>query len=232
MSSNVRVGPYTIIHAGVEIGSETEIGSHCELGVSTNLTTKQKLVIGESSHIRSHNVFYIGSFFGANMVTGHHVTVREDTHAGCNLQIGTKGDIQGHCSFGDYVKTHSNVHIGQNSRIGSYVWMFPDVLLTNDPNPPSETLLGPIVGDYAIIASKATLLPGVHLGRECVIGAHSLVGIDVPDGKLAIGSPAKIIGPASILRMQGDPSKKAYPWKDRYTLPYPDDVVRQWMADD
>lgn len=221
LGENVRVGAFTIIHAGVELGENTEIGSHCEIGVPSKLADNDKLLIGANSLIRSHSVFYIGSRFGDGLVTGHHVTVRENTVAGVSLQLGTRGDIQGHCTIGDYLRTHSHVHIGQKSLIGNYVWMFPDVLLTNDPCPPSEILVGPTIQDFAVISSKATLLPGVVIGNSAVVGAQSLVGIDVPDGMLANGSPAKVVGPASILRMKDDPSMKVYPWKERFTRGYP-----------
>lgn len=228
IGSGVKIGPYSIVHAGVKVAENTTIGAYCELGVPSDLATSDTLLIGAESNIRSHSVFYIGSTFGEGLVTGHRVTVRENTYAGKAFQLGTKGDVQGHCQIGDLVKTHSNVHIGQKSEIGNYVWMFPDVLLTNDPNPPSEMLIGPKVGDFAVIASKATLLPGVSLGKECVIGAHSLVGIDVPDAMLAVGNPAKIMGPASILRMKDDPSQKAYPWSHRFKNGYPDEITQTW----
>ncbi|MBT8036536.1 MAG: N-acetyltransferase [Verrucomicrobiae bacterium] len=228
LGGNVTVGPFSIIHAGVEIGANSEIGSHCEIGLPSKLADNDRLSIGEHSLIRSHCVFYIGSTFGEKLVTGHHVTVRENTQAGCCLQLGTRGDIQGHCQIGDYLKTHSHVHIGQKSKIGSYVWMFPDVLLTNDPNPPSELLLGPIVGNFAVLAAKSTLLPGVNIGIGSVVGAQSLVGVDVPDGMLASGSPAKIVGPASILRMRDNPGVKVYPWNKRFHNGYPEQVVNEW----
>ena len=36
-------------------------------------------------------------------------------------------------------------------------------------------------------------MPGVTIGKGCVIGAHSIVNKDVPDYSMAVGSPAKII---------------------------------------
>lgn len=228
LGGNVTIGPFTIIHAGVEIGANSEIGSHCEIGVPSRLAESNTLFLGESSLIRSHSVFYTGSTFGEKLVTGHHVTVRENTVAGCCLQLGTRGDIQGHCQIGDYLRTHSHVHIGQQSKIGDYVWMFPDVLLTNDPNPPSEILLGPIVEDFAVLAAKSTLLPGVRIGKNAVVGAQSLVGLDVPDGMLVSGSPAKIVGPASILRMRDNPGVKVYPWNKRFHKGYSEQVLDSW----
>ncbi len=39
----------------------------------------------------------------------------------------------------------------------------------------------------------ATVNPGVKIGRNCVVGVNSLVTSNLPDGSLAVGSPAKVI---------------------------------------
>lgn len=202
IGAGVTIGPFCLIHPNVEIGDNTVVESHCELGHPSALSDGSPLRIGANSLIRSHSIFYEGSSFGERLTTGHHVTVRELTRAGINLQIGTKGDIQGHCTIGDYVRTHSNVHIGHKCTVGNFVWLFPDVLFTNDPNPPSNDLVGPVVEDYAVLAAKVTLLPGVRVGRGAVIGAHSLVGSDIPPGMLAYGSTAKVVGKVSDMRLK------------------------------
>ena len=230
IGAECSIGPFTIIHANVRIGCRVSVGSHCELGIGTPLGDGSPLEIGDGANIRSHSVFYESSSFGTGLVTGHHVTVREMTQSGPGLQIGSASDIQGHCEIGDYVRTHRGVHIGQHSVIGNFVWMFPDVLLTNDPNPPSEHLLGPQVGDFSVLAAKSTLLPGVKLGSKVFIAAHSLVGVDVPDGAMAAGNPAKILGPASMVRMKNDIRVRAYPWHLRFTRGYPVETVHSWPS--
>jgi carbonic anhydrase/acetyltransferase-like protein (isoleucine patch superfamily) len=51
------------------------------------------------------------------------------------------------------------------------------------------------VGDGALIGIGSTLLNGVRIGRNCLVGAHSLVteGKEFPDGALVMGSPAKVV---------------------------------------
>jgi acyl-[acyl carrier protein]--UDP-N-acetylglucosamine O-acyltransferase len=230
IADGVSIGAFCLVHDRVEIGSGTQVGAYCELGHPSSLSDGSPLRIGPESLIRSYSMFYEGSSFGAGLVTGHHVTVRELTRAGLAFQIGTKSDIQGHCEIGDHVRTHNNVHIGQKSRIGNFVWLFPDVLLTNDPNPPSEHLFGPEIGDFAVIAAKATLLPGVRIGAHAVIGAHSLVGSDVDPGMFASGAPAKMLCKAADLRMKSNPAVRAYPWPSRFVRGYPDSVIETWDA--
>lgn len=230
LEEGVSIGPFTIVHDNVKIGKDTRIDSHCEIGYPTPLSEGLPLVIGSNSLIRSHSVFYQGSKLGSGLTTGHRVTVREKTMAGKGFQIGTLADIQGHCQIGHYVKTQSSITIGQKSIIGNFVWLFPGALLTNDPNPPSSDLLGVTLEDYVVVAVKSTLLPGIRIGRGSFVAAHALVGQDMPEDSLISGSPAKRLCKASAMRMNGDVSKRAYPWTKRFARGYPDEVVKLWAS--
>ncbi len=231
IGQNVRIGPFTVVHDNVQIGDGTSIDGYCELGYPTSLAEGAPLIIGKNSIIRSHSVFYEGSNFDEGLVTGHHVTVREKTIAGKGFQIGTFGDIQGHCHIGHYVKTQSSVTVGQKSSIGNFVWLFPGVLLTNDPNPPSDNLLGVTLSDYVVVAVKATILPGVLIGKGSFVAAHSLVNQDMPENSLISGVPAKRLCNASDMRIKGDIRIRAYPWRKRYVRGYPDYIIKQWAND-
>lgn len=228
LGAGVSIGPFTVVHDDVEIGEGSRIDGHCEIGYPTPLAQGQPLVIGAGALIRSHSVFYAGSRFGQGLVTGHRVTVRELTQAGQNFQIGTLGDIQGHCEIGHHVRTQSSVTIGQKSVVGDFVWLFPGVVLTNDPNPPSNDLLGVTLEDYVVVAVKATLLAGVTIGRGSFVAAHALVGQDMPEDSLVSGAPAKRMCKASDLRVKGDLRQRAYPWRHRFVRGYPEAVVQAW----
>lgn len=231
LGENVTVGPFTVIHDNVQIGSGTRIDSHCELGYPTALAENQPLIIGCDSVIRSHSIFYQGSAFGDGLVTGHRVTVREKTRAGKNFQIGTLGDIQGYCEVGDYVRFHSNVHIGQHSRIGSYVWIFPYVVLTNDPHPPSELMMGVTVEDFAAIATMSVILPGVTVGKGALVGAHSSVAHDVAPDTVVLGMPAKFICDTPRIKLKDGSNSSAYPWRKHFHRGYPEELVAEWMKE-
>jgi acetyltransferase-like isoleucine patch superfamily enzyme len=222
------IGPNAVIFYDVEIGENSIIDSYCEIGYPTELAGGLPIVIGPDSKIRSHSVFYQGSTFGSRLVTGHRVTVREKTVAGENLQIGTLCDIQGDCVIGEYVRLHSNVHIGKKTKIGNFVWVFPYVVFTNDPTPPSENLIGSLVMDYASIATMSVVLPGIVIGSHALIGAHSLVSKDVPEGMLAVGVPAEIIGPTSEIKLKDGSGRPAYPWTNHFHRGYPKKIVSEW----
>lgn len=50
------------------------------------------------------------------------------------------------------------------------------------------------IGAYTFIGSGSYILPGVTIGKGCVIGVNSVVTKDVPDYAIVVGVPAKIIG--------------------------------------
>jgi len=230
IGSNVAIGPYTIVHKNVSLGDNTVIGSHCELGCpASDAAHGGMLSIGKNSLIRSHSVFYEGSTFDQNLTTGHRVTVREQTRAGKNFQIGTLGDIQGHCRIGDFVRFHSNVHVGQKSSIGNFVWIFPYVVLTNDPHPPSEVRMGVVVEDFVAIATMSVILPGATIGRGALVAAHSSVARDVAPDVVVAGSPAKFVCNTDAIKMKDGSNTSAYPWRRHFHRGYPPDQVLQWI---
>lgn len=225
LGRNVVVGPFSIINENVVIGDDSVIGSHTEIGVPHQDNLGQ-LVIGPRSIIRSHTVLYSGSSFEERLETGHHVSIREGTKAGKNLRVGSYSDIQGDVVIGDYVRLHSNVHLGKQTSIGNFVWIFPFVVTTNDPQPPSEQVLGCKIEDYVAIATGAILLPGVIIGHDSLIGANSTVNKNVDPYSLIVGSPARKI--KDVRELRDSNSRQSYPWRMNFSRGYPEDVILKW----
>ena len=228
LGKDIEIGPFSIIHSNVVLGDGTRIGSYCELGVPSALGDGSELLIGKNSLVRSHSVFYESSSFGDSLVTGHRVTVRENTKAGFNLQIGTLSDIQGDCVIGNYTRFHSNVHIGKKSKIGNFVWIYPYVVLTNDPHPPSDLMKGVTVSDYAVIATMSVILPGVNIGEGALIAAHSSLKIDAEPNTIYSGSPAEKVCSTFRIRLQDGSRRAAYPWTKHFFRGYPEDILKMW----
>ena len=236
IGNNVKIGDNTVIYDNVEIGDNTIICNDCVIGEPLNDYygtpggyENPKTVIGSDSLVRSHTIIYADNVFGKGLQTGHRVTIREKTVMGVHCSVGTLCDIQGHSSFGDYVRMHSNVHIGHKSKIGSYVWIYPYTVFTNDPTPPSGVCVGPTVGDYSIVATHCLLLPGVVIGQNCLIGACCMVSKNVPDFKVVVGSPGKVVKDIHDVKDR-DTGEAHYPWPYRFdrNMPWKGIGFEEW----
>lgn len=51
-----------------------------------------------------------------------------------------------------------------------------------------------VIEDHVWIASRATILPGVRIGKGAVVACNSVVTKDVPPMAIVAGAPAKVIG--------------------------------------
>ncbi len=153
--------------------------------------------IGRNAIIRSHTVIYAGNVIGATFQTGHSVMIRELNEIGDNVSIGTHSVIEHHVKIDNGVRIHSNAFIPEYSVLEEGAWIGPNVVFTNALYPLSpqakSNLRGPHLLPGAKIGANATLLPGVVIGRNALVGAGSVVVHDVPDGKVVVGNPARVI---------------------------------------
>ncbi len=228
IGKNVKFGNFVTIYDDVEIGDNCIIESYCELGYS-NGKENGPLIISENSHIRSHSIFYAGSKIGKNLVTGHRVTVRENMKIGIHFQLGTLADLQGYSEIGNFVRTHTGIHIAEYTKIGNFVWILPYVISMNDPYPPCDDFTkGAEICDYAVLCPRCIISPNVKVGEGAIVGSGCVLKDDLPPGKLALGNPGKIICDTTKIIMHGN-LKRAYPWKYRFSRGYPKEIVEQWM---
>ena len=49
------------------------------------------------------------------------------------------------------------------------------------------------VGRNTWFGANVTVLPGVTIGEDCVVGANTLVTTDIPDKSLVLGSPGRVV---------------------------------------
>ena len=228
IGNNVEVGAFSIIHKNVILGNDIKIGSYCELGYPAPLGDGSPLIIGNGSIIRSHSIFYESSSFGEGLITGHRVTAREKTIAGVNFQFGSACEIQGDCKIGDYVRFQSNVFVGKYTTIGNFIWILPYVILTNDPTPPSEKLIGCSILDYASICASSLIMPGVIVGEHSLVAAKACVTKDVKPYTVVAGIPAREICNVSKIKLKDGSGRDAYPWNRHFDRGYPSSVKEFW----
>jgi len=190
------LAPTAIVGLNVVLGDESRIEDYVVLGSAVGEDPPQ-LVIGPGAHIRSHSVVYAGSRIGDRFQTGHGVMIREENDIGDDVSIGTHSIVEHHVEIADGVRIHSNAFIPEFTVIEAGAWIGPSVTLTNARYPTSRDaklhLRGPLIRSGARIGANATVLPGIVIGRDALVGAGSVVVTDVPDGAVVVGNPARIV---------------------------------------
>ncbi len=226
---NVILREHVTLAENCFVGANSILGEYLSDFYPNHACSPHRLVIGENALIRSGCILYGESTIGRDFSTGHRVTIREHTDIGDHVSVGTLCDIQGFCQIGNWTRLHSNVHIGQKSRIGSFCWLYPYVVLTNDPTPPSEILCGVTVQDFAVICTGSVILPGLVLGSDSLVGAGCVVTKDVPPEAVVIGNPGKIHG--SVLDIKNPQTgKPVYPWRQTFRrgMPWQESDYDAW----
>lgn len=194
-----------VVYAGVRLGEGGQIGPFAVIGVPPQGKKEGEAptIIGPSAIIRSHTVIYAGNVIGSKFHTGHGAMIREDNEIGDDVSVGTGTVIEHHVKIGNAVRIHSQAFIPEYSVLEEGCWIGPRVVITNAkyPRSPSvkESLQGVVVRRNAKIGANATLLPGVEIGENALVGAGSVVTKNVPANAVVAGNPARIIKKLSEL---------------------------------
>ena len=121
--------------------------------------------------------------------------VLEKAVIGKNCNINFNVFIENQVIIGDNVTIKPGVQIWDGMTVEDNVFIGPNVTFTNDKNPKSKNkdfqLLKTVVKSGASIGANATILPGITIFENAVIGAGSVVTKDVPAGETWFGNPAK-----------------------------------------
>ena len=178
----------------IEIGVKAEIDEDVILGYPTGRSIKKdSVLIGGHAKIRSGSILYQGVNIGNHFESGHHVIIREENEIGDGVSIWSNTVIDYGCRIGNRVKIHSNIYIAQFAILEDEVFIAPGTTFANDRYPVCNHLEGPQIKHGARIGVNVTLLPGVVVGENAMVGAGSVVTKNVPKGKVVVGNPARVI---------------------------------------
>ncbi|MDQ3401623.1 MAG: acyltransferase [Candidatus Limnocylindria bacterium] len=195
-SLGVTVHPTALIAPNVELGNGTVVGEYAILGRAPRgkADGELRLVIGPGSVIRPFTTIYAGTTIGARLQTGQGASIREDNVIGDDVSVGTQAALE----FGNRLGSRIRVHTGcflELVTIEDDVFLGPHVVFTDDPHPMCPAYLdcvrGATVRRRARIGGNATILPGVQIGEDALVGAGSVVRKDVAARSVVAGNPAK-----------------------------------------
>jgi acetyltransferase-like isoleucine patch superfamily enzyme len=98
------------------------------------------------------------------------------------FKLGFKTDIG---AF-SYINAKKGVTIEDDVQIGSHCSIYSESTIDNRSGKV-------VLKNNCRIGSHSTILPGISIGKNSIIGAHSLVNKDIPDNVVAFGVPAKVV---------------------------------------
>lgn len=190
-----RIAASAVIHPGVTLGEDSVVEDFCVLGVPGS--EPAETVIGPGARIRSHTVIYAGNRIGADFRTGNKANIREFNVIGDGVSIGTLAVVEHHVAIGDGVRIHTQAFVPEYCVLEDEAWIGPNVVLTNARYPASpgakHDLRGVRVCRKARLGANCTVLPGLVIGAEAVVGAGSVVVRDVPPGMVCAGNPGRLL---------------------------------------
>ncbi|MHB8701021.1 MAG: acyltransferase [Nitrososphaerales archaeon] len=112
---------------------------------------------------------------------------------GDNTKIGSLAHVDYNVHIGKNCKIEGLVYLAPMSRIGDDVFIGPSAVLTNDPYPLSDRMIGVTVKKGAIVCARAVVKAGVTIGENSVVAMGAVVTKDVPPEVVVLGSPARIV---------------------------------------
>ena len=134
-----------------------------------------------------------------NFVNAYGCSIDDNSKVGAFVEIQKGSTIGKNCKISSHTFICEGVHIEDNCFVGHGVMFTNDLFpRATNPNgsPQSETdwkLVETFIKKGASIGSNATILCGVTIGENAMVGAGAMVTKDVAPNTIVAGNPAKII---------------------------------------
>lgn len=186
-----------IIHSNVILGKNITVEDFCIIGLPCATAEGEVTKIGDNAVIRAGSYIYAGNRIGDNFQTGNKVNIREFNDIGENVSIGTHSIVEHHVKIDNNVRIHSQAFVPEYTELEEGCWVGPNVVITNARYPKhpdaKENLRGAKIGRNAKLGANVTVLPGIMVGENCLVGAGSVVTKDVLKNTIVAGNPAVLV---------------------------------------
>lgn len=151
---------------------------------------ENRVLIHKLADVQSKNI-------GNNTTIWQYAVVLKEAIIGSNCNINCHTFIENKVVIGNNVTLKCGVFLWDGITLEDNVFIGPNVTFTNDKFPKSKQypmqFQQIIVKNGASIGANATILGGITIGSNALIGAGSLVNKSVPDNEIWVGSPAKFL---------------------------------------
>jgi len=219
--SGTEIHPTAIVDPGARLGAGVRVGPYCIIGANVEL--------GDASRLQHHVTLEGPSVIGAGNVFYAYASIGQQTQdlkyqgEPTRLQIGDGN------TFREFVTVHrgtapeSCTRVGNRGNFLAYSHVAHDcvvgdgVIFSNN-----GTLAGHVeVGDYAVIGGLTAVHQYCRIGRHAITGGCSKIVQDVPPFLIADGNPARVRGVNQVgLERHGFPPESAKRLREAYRLLY------------
>jgi bifunctional UDP-N-acetylglucosamine pyrophosphorylase/glucosamine-1-phosphate N-acetyltransferase len=184
IDAGVTVGQDSLILPNTVLIGQTAIGKNCQIGPGTMIRDSS---VGDRCRVTASMLeeavmeggVEIGPFShlrpGAHLESGVHIGNFVEVK---NSRLGV-GSVSGHFSYLGDATIGARVNIGAGTITCNY---------------DGKDKLNTVIGDGAFIGCDTMLVAPVTVGAAAVTGAGAVVTRDIPEGRLAVGVPARILG--------------------------------------
>ena len=162
------------------------------------------MMAGEASELGTTNVFVHAQALCESRQIGAGSRVWAFAHILPGARLGADCNVCDHVFIenrvliGDRVTIKCGVQLWDGIELGDDVFIGPNATFCNDRMPRSKCYpaeyLKTRVEQKASIGANATILPGVTIGRNAMVGAGAVVTRSVPPNAIVVGNPARIVG--------------------------------------
>ncbi|MDR7554026.1 MAG: UDP-3-O-(3-hydroxymyristoyl)glucosamine N-acyltransferase [Armatimonadota bacterium] len=180
----VRIGPRTVLHAGVVVGAQAEIGADCVLYPGVVLYPRavlgDRVVVHAGAVLGADGFGYAAAEEGALKIPHlGRVVVEDDVEIGANTCVdrATLGETR----IGRGTKIDNLVQIGHNVTIGPGCLIVAQVGISGSVT----------IGAGAVLAGQVGVSDHVTIGAAARVGGKAGVTRDVPSGATVSGYPAR-----------------------------------------
>ncbi len=196
LGRGVRIGPFCMVGAGVELGEECELISHAVVAGATSIGARTRIFPFASIGHQPQDLKFKGE--ASTLTIGDDCIIRE----GVTMNPGTAGGGLV-TTVGDRCAFLANSHVGHDCRIGNGVIFSNNVMLAGHCT----------VGDFAILGGGAAVIQFARVGAHSFLGGMSALENDLIPYGMAVGNRAYLSG-LNIIGLQ----RRSFPREQIHAL--------------
>jgi acetyltransferase-like isoleucine patch superfamily enzyme len=173
------------------------VGRDVVIGKGVTIRHSKKIRLGDGVMIDDYAVLDAKGEANQGIAVGNNVLIGRNTVLSCkdgDLSICDNANIAMNC----LIQSGKNVRIGKNVLMAAYVYIVgggghrssrTDVPIIQQ----GQTIRDVVIDDNAWVGAGVTIMDGIRVGRDAIIGAGAVVTQDIPEFAVAAGVPARVL---------------------------------------